>query len=92
MEFLIRTPECAFPTFILYPLGQRAEAHADEGETWIFGERRRVEGAPLRHFSVGLRAIMAGEDSKAEDPGIVLFLPCRDSVYPLPGAPTASSS
>ena len=29
MEFLIRTPECAFPTFILYPLGQRAEAHAD---------------------------------------------------------------
>jgi len=29
MEILIRTPECVFPTFALYPSGQRAESHAD---------------------------------------------------------------
>lgn len=77
---------CRRPQSTLTDLG------GDERETWIFGERRRVEGAPLRHFSVGLRAITAGKDSKAEDPGIVLFLPCGDNIYPLPGARIASSS
>ena len=36
---------------------------------------------------------MAGKDSAlAEGPRTVLFLPCRDNVYPLPEAPSASSS
>lgn len=74
------------------PQSTLTDVGGDERETRIFGERRRVEGAPLRHFSLGLRVIMAGEDSKAEDPGTVLFLPCGDNVYPLPLAPTASSS